>query len=37
VPENLAGGNAVNRISVPARVAGNARIALQRMLDLQFK
>jgi quinolinate synthase len=34
VLENLVEGNVVNRISVPARVASNARIALQRMLDI---
>lgn len=34
VLENLVEGHVVNRISVPAEVAGNARIALQRMLDI---
>jgi quinolinate synthase len=34
VLENLVEGNVVNRISVPAEVAGNARIALQRMLEI---
>lgn len=34
VLENLVEGNVVNRISVPAKVASNARIALQRMLDI---
>jgi quinolinate synthase len=32
--ENLVEGNVVSRISVPAEVAGNARIVLQRMLDI---
>ena len=34
VLENLVEGNVVNRISVPADVASNARVALQRMLDI---
>ena len=34
VLENLVEGNVVNRISVPAEVADNARIALQRMLEI---
>lgn len=34
VLENLVEGNVVNRISVPAPVASNARIALQRMLEI---
>jgi quinolinate synthase len=34
VLENLVEGNVVNQISVPAEVASNARIALQRMLDI---
>ena len=34
VLENLVEGNVVNRISVPVDVAENARIALQRMLDI---
>jgi quinolinate synthase len=32
--ENLVEGNVVNQISVPQDVANNARIALQRMLDI---
>jgi quinolinate synthase len=32
--ENLVEGNVVNQISVPQNVANNARIALQRMLDI---
>jgi quinolinate synthase len=34
VLENLVEGNIVNQISVPEDVANNARIALQRMLDI---
>jgi quinolinate synthase len=34
VLENLVEGNIVNQISVPQDVANNARIALQRMLDI---
>ncbi len=34
VLENLVEGNVVNRVSVPADVAENARTALQRMLDI---
>jgi quinolinate synthase len=34
VLENLVEGNVVNRISVAADVASNARVALQRMLDI---
>ena len=34
VLENLVEGNVVNQISVPQDVANNARIALQRMLDI---
>lgn len=34
VLENLGEGNVVNQISVPEDVANNARIALQRMLDI---
>jgi quinolinate synthase len=33
VMENLAAGHVVNRITVPARMAEFARVALQRMLD----
>jgi quinolinate synthase len=31
--ENLAEGNVVNRISVPAHEAGLAKVALNRMLE----
>ena len=34
VLENLVEGNVVNRISVPDDVAANARVALQRMLEI---
>ncbi|MBT8435622.1 MAG: quinolinate synthase NadA, partial [Gammaproteobacteria bacterium] len=34
VLENLVEGNIVNQISVPDDVADNARVALQRMLDI---
>ena len=34
VLENLVEGNVVNRVSVPADIAENARTALQRMLDI---
>jgi len=34
VLENLVEGNIVNQISVPEDVANNARIALQRMLEI---
>jgi quinolinate synthase len=34
VLENLVEGSVVNQISVPQDVANNARIALQRMLDI---
>jgi quinolinate synthase len=34
VLENLVEDNIVNQISVPQDVANNARIALQRMLDI---
>jgi quinolinate synthase len=34
VLENLLEGNVVNRITVPEDIANNARIALQRMLDI---
>ncbi len=34
VLENLVDGNVVNQISVDSDIASNARIALQRMLDI---
>ena len=34
VLENLVEGNIVNQISVPRGVANNARVALQRMLEI---
>jgi len=35
VLDNLAAGNIVNRVAVPADVAADARIALQRMIDIK--
>ena len=33
--DNLADGRVVNRISVPPDVAADARLALQRMIDIK--
>jgi quinolinate synthase len=35
VMDNLADGRVVNRISVPPDVAADARLALQRMIDIK--